>query len=99
MTGLLPHEEKAFRDLLRKMCANAGITPIPAICTGPKKHEWIDGNGNGAIRAPSLKNCMCFHCGKPLKPHPAYAQLQPTDTAKSPKRPRKTVQLEMFRDT
>lgn len=52
------------------------IVPIPAICT--KKygaHEWIDGNGNGAIRAPSLRNCRCFYCGKPLKPHPDFAPV------------------------
>ena len=51
------------------------IVPIPAICTNknPKKrHLWIDGNGNGAIRAPSLRNCQCFYCGSPLKPHPLY---------------------------
>lgn len=35
--------------------------PIPARC---KKcgAKWIDGNGNGAIRAPGLSNAACFYC-------------------------------------
>ncbi|HYE72616.1 MAG TPA: hypothetical protein VEF04_04760 [Blastocatellia bacterium] len=35
--------------------------PIPARC---KKcgSLWVDGNGNGAIRSPSLVNCACFYC-------------------------------------
>lgn len=76
MTGLLPHEEAAFRTALKKLHARLkdehGIVPIPAICTGPEPHEWIDGNGNGAIRAPSLQNCRCFWCGRPLVPHPRF---------------------------
>lgn len=53
------------------------IVPIPAICTNKyRRHEWIDGNGNGAIRAPSLRNCLCFYCGKPLKPHPDYPRVE-----------------------
>lgn len=52
----------------------AEIVPIPAICTNRKgrRHEWITGNGNGAIRAPSLRNCVCFWCGSSLVPHPDY---------------------------
>jgi len=51
------------------------IVPIPAICTNKdprRRHQWLDGNGNGAIRSPSLRNCYCFYCGTPLKPHPLY---------------------------
>ena len=89
----------AYRRRVLRSCAKLGIPSIPAICTGPARHEWTDApdNLNGAIRAPSLENCLCFHCGKPLKPHPRYAQLQSTDPTKAPKRPRRTVQLEMFR--
>lgn len=35
--------------------------PIPARCTKCQR-LWIDGNGNGAIRAPGLSNCACFYC-------------------------------------
>lgn len=57
------------------------IVPIPAICTNKyRKHEWLDTNGNGAIRAPSLRNCVCFWCGKPLKPHPDYPPVIDAET-------------------
>lgn len=49
------------------------IVPIPAICTkSHRPHEWIEGNGNGPILAPSLDNCRCCYCGNTLKPHPKY---------------------------
>jgi hypothetical protein len=62
------------------------IVPIPAICTNKnprRRHEWIDGNGNGAIRAPSLKNCLCFYCQAPLKPHPGYPRVEDAATKRA----------------
>jgi hypothetical protein len=64
----------------------AEIVPIPAICTNKnprRRHEWIEGNGNGAIKAPSLKNCLCFYCGKPLKPHPDYPGFEDAATKRA----------------
>lgn len=45
----------------------AEIVPIPAICK--RGHNWT---GRDAIRAPSLRNCLCFWCGTPLRPHPEF---------------------------
>lgn len=47
--------------------AESEIVPIPARCT--RGHAWI---GRDAIRAPSLRNCCCFWCGAPLRPHSDY---------------------------
>lgn len=65
-------------DAAREAFAETGLTPIPAICTNG--HEWIDGGPNGAIRAPSLQGCRCFHCGAKLKPHPTIRQEPPALT-------------------
>jgi hypothetical protein len=67
-------EWAAHRERMARLCAAAGIIPIPAICENG--HEWIDGNGNGAIRAPSLEGCLCFWCQRPLKPHPSTQARQ-----------------------
>lgn len=89
MGGLMPHEKEALRTLLRSIGTEIEqpiiygaeeIIPIPAICTGPKRHEWIEGNGNGAIRAPTLRHCCCFWCGEPLKPHPDYPGFEDAET-------------------
>lgn len=91
MSGLLPHEKAAFKTALKALHKELmepeplvyeghEIVPIPAICTGPRKHEWIDGNGNGAIRAPTLRQCRCFYCGHQLKPHPAYPAVVDAET-------------------
>lgn len=63
----------------------AEIVPIPAICTNKrgKRHEWVEGNGNGAIRAPSLRNCRCFYCGAPLKPHPLHPRVVDAETERA----------------
>lgn len=84
--------------------ARAEIVPIPAICTGRFKHEWIDGNGNGAIRAPSLRNCCCFYCGANLVAHPklppvvdAYARRRMNEVAGQTVQPPLVVtQLELI---
>jgi hypothetical protein len=84
VSALFPHEEVAFRTALKvlhkRVYEEYGIVPIPAICTGPQKHEWVDGGPNGAIRAPSLRNCVCFWCGKSLKPHPNYPKVVDAET-------------------
>lgn len=69
-------EMNAVRDRMAKRCEEVGIVPIPAICTGRHRHEWLDTNGNGAIRAPSLRNCRCFWCGASLEPHPSTLPRQ-----------------------
>lgn len=56
------------------------IIPIPAICTGPHKYEWVDGGLNGAIRAPALRGCRCFYCGATLKPHSGFPSVIDAET-------------------
>lgn len=41
--------------------------PIPAKCLKCKR-LWVEGNGNGAIFAPTLDCCVCFYCHGDLAP-------------------------------
>lgn len=105
MGGLLPHEKEALKTLLRSIGRDVEqpvvyegheIVPIPAICTGRDRHEWIDGNGNGAIRAPTLRHCVCFWCGKPLKPHPDYPGLKDAETLRREREANQPKQLPLM---
>jgi hypothetical protein len=102
MSGLPPHEKNALRTLLLSLGRDVErpviyegreIRPIPAICTGPRKHEWLEGNGNGAIRAPSLRNCLCFYCGRPLRIHPRHKGFKDAETLRRERAEAGPVQL------
>lgn len=75
------------------------IVPIPAQCKGRRKgapkHDWVDSNGNGAIRAPSLINCFCWYCGAELIPHPDYPPVIDARTRRMMQRSSVVVQLSL----
>lgn len=68
--------------------------PIPARCTKCKRF-WIEGNGNGAIVAPSLDNCACFYChGKLVEIE--LPRLKPQQSGQAEGRPMRPIQQMLF---
>lgn len=97
---LTAEQEASIRELIREIDEAESYTideivPIPAICTGRLRHEWVPGGPNGPIRAPSLRGCLCGWCGKTLKPHPDWPPVEDAETKRKRQRSLQPRQLRL----